>query len=262
MNILEQIAEKTKERIRQEQVSVPSEKIRREAELVHQRGDKKDFAFAQALRSDGISFICEVKKASPSKGLIAPEFPYLEIAEDYERAGAAAVSCLTEPFWFLGSDAYLREIAQTVKISVLRKDFTVDEYMIYQAKAMGADAVLLICAILDDAQLQAYGQLARELGLSALVEAHTEEEVERALKSGAGIVGVNNRDLKTFCVDINTSTRLRRLVPPEILFVSESGIRGRADIQQLRENGTDAVLIGETLMRTADKKQMLESWQV
>ncbi len=262
MNILEQIAEKTKERIRQEKVSVPSEKIRREAELVHQRGDKKDFAFAQALRSDGISFICEVKKASPSKGLIAPEFPYLEIAEDYERAGAAAVSCLTEPFWFLGSDAYLREIAQTVKIPVLRKDFTVDEYMIYQAKAMGADAVLLICAILDDAQLQAYGQLVRELGLSALVEAHTEEEVERALKSGAGIVGVNNRDLKTFCVDINTSTRLRRLVPPEILFVSESGIRGRADIQQLRENGTDAVLIGETLMRTADKKQMLESWQV
>jgi indole-3-glycerol phosphate synthase len=208
-----------------------------------------------------MSFICEVKKASPSKGLIAPEFPYLEIARAYEEAGASAISCLTEPFYFQGQDAYLKEIAETVQIPVLRKDFTVDEYMIYQAKALGAGSVLLICAILDDAQLLAYGQLAQELGLSALVEAHSEEEVERALKSGAKIVGVNNRDLKTFQVDITTSARLRRMVPPEILFVSESGIRGTEDIRALRQNGTDAVLIGETLMRAVDKRALLNEWK-
>ena len=261
MNILQEIAEKTVERIEQEKRLVSPETVRREAERIHREQADQDFAFEKALAADGISFICEVKKASPSKGLIAAEFPYLKIAQDYAQAGASAVSCLTEPFYFQGRDQYLQEISEAVKIPVLRKDFTVDEYMIYQARILGAGAVLLICAILDDGQLKAYGQLAAELGLSALLEAHSEEEVERALASGAKIVGVNNRDLRTFQVDINNSIRLRKMVPPEILFVSESGIRTEADIRRLRENGTDAVLIGETLMRSESKGELLRSWR-
>ena len=205
-----------------------------------------------------MSFVCEVKRASPSKGLIAADFPYVRIAQDYEEAGAVAVSCLTEPFWFQGRDEYLAEIAAAVSIPVLRKDFVVDEYMVYGAKAQGAQAVLLICAILDDAQLAAYRGLCDDLGISALVEAHTEREVERALAAGARVVGVNNRDLNTFEVDAETSVRLRKLVPPSVLFVSESGIRAAADVERLRANGTDAVLVGEALMRAADKRAALD----
>ena len=211
------------------------------------------FPFEKALAKPGMSFICEVKKASPSKGLIAPDFPYMQIAREYEEAGAAAISCLTEPIYFQGSDEYLREIAAEVNIPVLRKDFTVDPYMIYEAKIMGASAVLLICSILSDRELKEYGRIARSLGLSALVEAHDEREVERALAVKHGIIGVNNRDLKTFTVDCNNSVRLRKLVPADRLFVSESGIRTPEDIEILRSNGTDAVLIGETLMRSPDK---------
>ena len=215
------------------------------------------YPFEKALGAPGISFICEVKKASPSKGLIAAEFPYLSITREYEAAGAAAISCLTEPDFFLGSDEYLREIAAAVKIPVLRKDFTVDPYMIYEAKVMGASAVLLICAILSDEELLEYGKIARALGLSALVEAHDEREVERALRVEHGIIGVNNRDLKTFTVDCGNSVRLRKMVPDDRLFVSESGIRTAEDIAVLRQNGTDAVLIGETLMRSPDKAAAL-----
>ena len=215
------------------------------------------YPFEKALGAPGISFICEVKKASPSKGVIAAEFPYLAIAREYEAAGAAAISCLTEPDFFLGSDEYLREIAAAVKIPVLRKDFTVDPYMIYEAKVLGASAVLLICAILSDEELLEYGKIARALGLSALVEAHDEREVERALCVEHGIIGVNNRDLKTFTVDCRNSVRLRKMVPDDRLFVSESGIRTAEDIAVLRQNGTDAVLIGETLMRNPDKAAAL-----
>lgn len=222
---------------------------------VHRSGI--EYPFEKALSKDGMSFICEVKKASPSKGVIAEHFPYREVAGEYEKAGADAISVLTEPYYFRGSDEYLREIREAVNIPLLRKDFTVDEYMIYQAKLIGTDAVLLICAILSDMQLQEYAGLAHDLGLSALVEAHDEEEVGRALKSGAGIVGVNNRNLKDFTVDITNSVRLRRLVPKEVLFVSESGMKTREDIARLEENGTNAVLIGETLMRSADKAAML-----
>lgn len=261
MNILDEIAAKTRERTAQEQREMPLTEMRARAEErcgEDQRAGRPAFPFEQALAAEGISFICEVKKASPSKGIIAQEFPYLQIAREYEEAGASAISCLTEPYWFLGKDAYLEEIVRHVSIPVLRKDFTVDEYMIYQARALGASAVLLICAILDDAQLLSFGQLAASLGLSALVEAHTEEEIERALKANARILGVNNRNLKNFEVDIAQSRRLRSLVPKEVLFVSESGIRTPRDVAALRENGTDAVLIGETLMRAADKKAMLE----
>ena len=258
MNILETITERTKERIRGEKKQIPINEIRKKAEE-KASSDTTKFAFEQALRAEGLSFICEAKKASPSKGLIAPDFPYVQIAQDYEAGGAAAISCLTEPFWFQGSDRYLEEIVQKVSIPVLRKDFTCDEYMIYQAKALGASAVLLICAILDDGQLRGYGQLAEELGMSALVEAHTEEEISRALAADARILGVNNRNLKNFQVDIAQSRRLRAMVPEDVLFVSESGIKTPEDIAALRKNGTDAVLIGETLMRAKDKKAMLDA---
>lgn len=216
------------------------------------------YPFRTELAAPGISFICEAKKASPSKGLIAPSFPYVEIAKEYEAAGAAAISCLTEPKWFLGKDEYVKEITQAVSIPVLRKDFTVDEYMIYEAKTLGASAVLLICALLDEVQLKDWREIAEGLGMDALVEAHDEEEVETALKAGARIVGVNNRNLKDFTVDVNNSTRYRAMVPEDVLFVSESGITTRSDIEVLERNGTDAVLIGETLMRAKDKKRMLD----
>lgn len=253
--ILEEIAKRTIERVAEEKAAVPLSEMKKRAEALDAN---TGFPFRKALSGDEISFICEVKRASPSKGLIAPDFPYLDIARDYERAGAAAISCLTEPYWFKGKDEYLTEISKAVKIPVLRKDFTVDEYMIYQAKTLGASAVLLICSILSREQLSEYLETAHSLGLSALVEAHDEDEVRTALLVGAGIIGVNNRDLRTFTVDISNSARLRKLVPPEVLFVSESGIKTAADIEALRSNGTNAVLIGETLMRSPDKKAALD----
>lgn len=252
--ILDEIAERTKQRVAEEKAAVPLAEMKKRA---LDKGRDDSFPFRAALGGSDISFICEVKRASPSKGVIAEDFPYLRIAQEYEQAGAAAISCLTEPFWFKGSDEYLREIAAAVKIPVLRKDFTVDEYMIYQAKTLGASAVLLICAILSAEQLKEYLELAHSLGLSALVEAHDEQEVRTALSAGAGIIGVNNRDLRTFTVDIGNSARLRKLVPPEVLFVSESGIRTAEDIEALRRNGTNAVLVGETLMRSPDKRAAL-----
>ena len=252
-NILEEIAEKTRERIRKEKRQFPLDQLKTLAEKAPQQP-----SFLETLKKPGMSYICEVKKASPSKGLIAPEFPYLEIAKEYKAAGASAISCLTEPFYFMGSDTYLREITETVDIPVLRKDFTVDKYMIYQAKAFGAAAVLLICAILNDQELLEYRELAETLGMDALVEAHDEREVKMALAADARIVGVNNRNLKDFTVDINNSVRLREMVPENILFVSESGMKTRQDIERLEQNGTNAVLIGETLMRSADKKAALQ----
>ena len=253
--ILEEIAARTVQRVAEEKAAVPLSEMKKRAEALDAN---TGFPFRKALSGDEISFICEVKRASPSKGLIAPDFPYLDIARDYERAGASAISCLTEPFWFKGRDEYLAEISNAVTIPVLRKDFTVDEYMIYQAKTLGASAVLLICSILSKEQLSEYLGIAHSLGLSALVEAHDEDEVRTALSVGAGRIGVNNRDLRTFTVDINNSARLRKLVPPEVLFVSESGIKTAADIEALRSNGTNAVLIGETLMRSPDKKAALD----
>lgn len=255
MTILDEIAARTRERIDEKKRRYPLTSIREKAELL-----SKDpgFPFEQALRSPGMSIICEVKRASPSKGIIDFEFPYLEIAGDYQKAGAAAISCLTEPYYFLGDDRYLEEIAQVVRIPVLRKDFTVDAYMIYEAKLLGASAVLLICAILDDSELREYTALARGLGLSALIEAHTEEEVLRAIKCQPAVIGVNNRDLKTFQVDISTSIRLRSMVPFDYLYISESGIRNAADILALEEAGVNGVLVGETLMRSPDKKQTME----
>ncbi len=259
--ILDEIAEKTRERIEEEKRRVSLKDMRALAEerKAGQWADgKARLPFEEALARPGMSFICEVKRASPSKGMIAEQFPYEEIGKEYEAAGADAISVLTEPFYFKGSDEYLAAIRRKVSIPLLRKDFTVDEYMIYQAKAFGADAVLLICAILSPGQLSEYRALAREMGLSALVEAHDEREVEMALSAEAGIIGVNNRNLKDFTVDISNSLRLRKMVPKDILFVSESGMKTRADIVRLEENGTDGVLIGETFMRSPDKAGLLQ----
>ena len=257
MSILNEIAARTKERIAEEKFKFPLRELISQQNSDLAKHAEEKISFLEALKKPGMSYICEVKKASPSKGLIAPDFPYLDIAKEYEQAGASAISCLTEPFYFQGADRYLQEISQAVNIPVLRKDFTVDEYMLYQAKAFGASAVLLICAILDNSQLKAFGELAQELGMDALVEAHDQWEVDRALKLGAKIVGVNNRNLHDFTVDMGNSIRLRNMAPADTVFVSESGIKTAEDIRILYENQVDAVLIGETLMRSPDKKAAL-----
>lgn len=257
MTILDTIAGKTKERIEERKRQVSPAEIRAMAARMPKHRGAEEYPFERALAHTGMSFICEVKKASPSKGVIAEDFPYEEIAGEYERAGADAISVLTEPFYFRGDNSYLERIRQKVTLPLLRKDFTVDEYMLYEAKTIGADAVLLICSLLSGEQLKEYGEIARELGLSALVEAHDESEVSMALDAGARIIGVNNRNLKDFTVDISNSIKLREMIPENILFVSESGMRNREDIVRLEENGTDAVLIGETLMRSPDKIRML-----
>lgn len=254
-DILNTIAEYARERVAKAKEIKPLEEVKKEALAMD---CNTGFPFEKALAKDGISYICECKKASPSKGLIAPDFPYVEIAKEYEAAGASCISCLTEPKWFLGADAYLKEITDAVSIPVIRKDFTVDEYMIYEAKVLGASAVLLICAILDTETIKEYIKICDELGLSALVEAHDDKEIASAIEAGARIIGVNNRNLKDFTVDVNNSTRYRSLIPEDILFVSESGITSNEDIKILQGNGTNAVLIGETLMRAEDKKAMLE----
>ena len=253
MTILDQLADHARERVRIAMETAPLTQVKAAA-LALPRGD---FAFEKALRTPDIAFICECKKASPSKGLISPDFPYLQIARAYEEAGADCLSVLTEPKWFLGRDAYLQEIAGAVSLPCLRKDFTVDAYMIYQARLLGAAAVLLICSILEREQLRDYIALCDSLGLSALVEVHDRAEVPMALDSGARVIGVNNRNLKDFSVDTDNSKRLREAIPPEVLFVSESGVQNAGDVERLRAIGADAVLIGETLMRAQDKRAKL-----
>lgn len=253
MTILDKLADHARERVELAKTKVSLEILQKQAFSL----PKGDFAFEKALKKNDLAFICECKKASPSKGLIAPEFPYLEIAKSYETAGADCISVLTEPKWFLGSDEYLKEIAAAVNIPCLRKDFTVDEYMIYEAKLLGASAVLLICSILSVEQIKAYIALCDELGLAALVETHDEREVQMALDAGARNIGVNNRNLKDFTVDTENSRRLRSLIPTDVLYVSESGVRTAEDVKTLRAIGADAVLIGETLMRADDKRAKL-----
>ena len=217
----------------------------------------EDFPFKEALKGPEIAIIAEVKKASPSKGLISRDFDYIKIAREYEEAGASAISVLTEPYFFKGSNNFLMEISENVSIPILRKDFTIDEYMIYEAKLLGASAVLLIVSILDDAQLKEYLDLSHDLGLSAIVETHDANEIKTALDAGADIIGVNNRNLADFTVDIENSIRLRSLVGDDVVFISESGIKTKEDVTRLKENNVDAVLIGETLMRSEDKKSMI-----
>lgn len=254
MSILDELASYARKRVEAAKKVHSLEEVKSKALEM----PKGNFSFEKALKKPDISFICECKKASPSKGLIAPDFPYLEIAKSYEAAGADAISVLTEPKWFLGKDEYLKEIANTVSIPCLRKDFTVDEYQIYEAKLLGASAVLLICSILSEDKIKAYIQICDTLGLSALVEAHDAEEVKTALRAGARIIGVNNRNLKDFTVNTENSRKLRELIPSDVVFVSESGVKSSDDIKLLREMNANAVLIGETLMRAEDKKAKLD----
>ena len=254
MNILEKIAEHTKIRVEKAKEDISLEKM---MELAHKK-EKGDLPFEKALKSTGLSFICECKKASPSKGIIAEDFPYLNIAKDYEEAGADCISVLTEPEWFLGKNEYAREIVKNVKIPVIRKDFTVDPYRIYEAKNLGASAVLLIVSILSKEKLEDYLRICGELGLSALVETHDEKEIDIALSAGAGIIGVNNRNLKDFSVDSSLAGRMRKMIPEDKVFVSESGIKSEEDILRVRDSGADAVLIGEMLMKADDRKATLK----
>lgn len=254
MNILDRIVEKTKIRVEKFKSENDLEKIKENAFKIEGR----DFLFEKVLKKEGISFICEIKKASPSKGIIAHNFPYLDIALEYQNIGADAISVLTEPDFFKGSVDYLKEISKIVKIPILRKDFIIDEIMIYEAKLIGASAILLICSILNDETLKKYIKIADTLKLSSLVEAHDEIEIKRAINCGARIIGVNNRDLKTFNVDIKNSLNLRKLVPNDILFVSESGIKTNEQIKELEKNKVNAVLIGETFMKSENKELELK----
>ena len=268
--ILDRIAKSTRIRVDNIKQQLSMEELKERVfgcnEAIHNRNA---FAFERAIKKNNslmtdinsLSFICEIKKASPSKGVIAEEFPYRTIAKEYVEAGADAISVLTEPEYFLGKDRYLSEISREVPIPVLRKDFIIDEYQIYEAKLIGADAVLLICSLLDTLQIHRYLGICDELGLSALVEAHTEMEILSAIRAGARVIGVNNRNLNTFEVDINHSIRLRKSVPEDIIFVAESGIRNARDIEVLRDAKVDAVLIGETLMRSNNKKEELARLQ-
>ena len=250
--ILDAIAAHARVRVEADKEKLPLEALKeRCANLPPTRG------FGKSLALPGMRFICEVKKASPSKGVISPDFPYLDIARDYESAGADAVSCLTEPRWFLGSDDIFREIRQTISLPMIRKDFTVDEYQVYQARLMGADAVLLICSLMDTATVARYLELCDSLGLDALVETHDEAEIESAVAAGARIIGVNNRNLKDFSVDFSNAARLRDKIPPEALYVAESGVSCPEDAAALKRIGADAVLMGEVLMRAEDKADML-----
>ncbi|MBQ9346822.1 MAG: indole-3-glycerol phosphate synthase TrpC [Oscillibacter sp.] len=254
MSILEELAAHARERVLADAEENSLDVLR---ELACQGGAADGAAFQAALEKPGLSFLCEVKRASPSKGLIAKSFPYTQIAWEYEAAGADAVSCLTEPKWFLGSDSIFREIRREISLPMLRKDFTVDEYQIYQAKVMGANAVLLICALLDTKTLARYLDLCRSLGLAALTEAHDEGEIASAVSAGAEIIGVNNRNLKDFTVDFSNAARLRDRIPPECLYVAESGVRTQEDAAALRRIGADAALVGEALMRSGEKGKFL-----
>lgn len=255
-DILEQIAADKRIQIAEEKKVISPEKMKETAMAVE--GRLPDFIFEKVLKKEGISFICEVKKASPSKGVIAEHFSYVDIAQSYEHAGADCLSVLTEPKYFLGCDRYLSEIREAVNIPILRKDFTVDTYQIYQAKTIGANAVLLICSLLNVDFMKECIEICDELGLTALVEAHDEEQIQMAVKSGARVIGVNNRNLKDFTVDIRNSARLRGFAPDGTIFVAESGIQTREDVRVFEEEKVDAVLVGETLMRAKDKKKKLD----
>lgn len=261
--ILDKIAEATRQRVREKKLKLPLDELVLIRNNMGKEGyhERENFAFENALKINNFSLICEVKKASPSKGIINEEFPYLDIALEYQKAGATAISVLTEPKYFQGSNKYLREISKNVSIPVLRKDFIIDEYQIYEAKMIGSDAVLLICALLSDETLEYFIKLCYRMGMSSLVEAHSKKEVEKAIKAGARIIGVNNRNLKTFDVDINNCIELRSGVPDDIIFVSESGITNSDDIKLLKKNNINSVLIGEALMKSKNIEKQIREWR-
>ena len=254
MSILDTLADLSRKRARADQAVIPETEMRARVKALG-RGNGE--AFLSALKKPGISFICEIKRASPSKGMISPDFPYMKIAGAYEKAGADCISCLTEPEYFLGSDRIFREIRAAVSLPMLRKDFTVSAYQLDQARLMGANAALLIVSLLDESTLAAYLERCEELGIAALVETHDEEEIRRAVSAGAKIIGVNNRNLKDFSVDFDNAARLRDRIPAGCVYVAESGVKTPADVERLQQIGADAALVGETLMRANDPAEML-----
>ncbi len=258
MTILDTIAAYARQRVDRDKQDIACEEMKERA-FSHGPGNGR--TFLSALAKPGLSFICEVKKASPSKGVIDPVFDYRKIARDYEEAGADAVSVLTEPKWFQGSDHIFREIRGLLRTQMLRKDFVVDEYQLYQARCMGADCVLLICAILDTETVSRYLGICRDLGLAALVETHDEKEILSAVSAGAEIIGVNNRNLKDFSMDLTNTARLRDRIPDTVLYVAESGIKTAQDVRVMREAGADALLVGETLMRAPDRESLLKAFR-
>ena len=265
MNILEEIASKRIEDVNKQKKIISLENIKEQAEKIAREEYKKNgkylFSFKKAISKPGINFICEVKKASPSKGIIAEDFPYVDIAKEYETAGAAAISVLTEPHYFQGKDSYLKEIIDTVSIPAIRKDFIVDEYQIYETKILGASAILLICSLLEDDRLKKYLDIAHSLGLSALVETHDEEEIERAMRINPRIIGVNNRNLKDFTITLETTRRLRPYVPEDKVFVAESGIMSDEDVEFLKACHMDAFLIGRAFMEAENPKELAKRWK-
>lgn len=247
--ILDEIVEKRKIQLEREKATADFETVKKAAE----RLGRQCISFKNALaKPDRLSVISEVKKASPSKGLIQPDFAPVKIAKEYESCGANAVSCLTEEHYFQGSSEYFKAIRQAIGLPMIRKDFIIDEYQIYEARLMGADAILLIAAVLDDEKLKRFGDTARSLGLDILAETHDESELERVLALDFDIIGINNRNLKTFEVTLETTAKLAGMIPEGKVIVSESGIRDNADMKTVRSYGADAVLIGETLMRSGN----------
>ncbi len=257
MSILDKILDSTKQRVASKKAKLPLNELKNKLDSMDCA--RAESSFEKALKTKDFALICEVKKASPSKGIIAHDFNHTQIALDYAQGGANAISCLTEPEFFLGSDEYLSEIRQSVSLPILRKDFIIDEYMIYEAKLIGADAILLITRILSKEQLKDFFTLASELGLDVLVETHTLDDVKKALFCGAKIIGINNRDLQSFEVDLNHSIRLRSELPDDVVCISESGIKSYDDIRLLRENGINGALIGEELMRSQDKQALIRA---
>ncbi len=256
VDIIKRIAADKRMQVAQEKKEISYEKLKEMAMAA--KSSLPDFIFEETLQKDGVSFICEVKKASPSRGIISKDFPYMDIAREYERAGADCISVLTESKYFLGNDRYLSDIRKAVNLPIIRKDFIVDTYQIYQAKVIGANAVLLICSLMNVEFLEECIGTCNKLGISALVEVHSEDEVQMAIRAGARMIGVNNRNLKDFSVDVHNSIRLRKLVPKEMVFIAESGIRTRDDIKALEKEGVNAVLVGESLMQSESKEQKLK----
>lgn len=256
--ILDDLVAATKQRLVEEKKQVPLIELKQQAQQIPNRDSQ---TIINKFLEPKLHFIGEIKKSSPSKGTIVDDFPYMKIAQEYQDAKIDAISILTEPTYFQGKLAYLKEISKTSNVPLLRKDFTIDPYMIYQAKVAGASLILLIVAILDDEELISYLKLSQKLGLAALVEVHNENELQRALKANAKIIGVNNRNLKDFTVDINNSLKLRPLVPKQIPFITESGIKTSADIKKLKRAQVNGVLIGETFMKAPDRVKIIQKFQ-
>ena len=256
--ILDDLVTATKKRMAAEKRIYSLEELKQQSQKAPMKNPQ---LIVDKLLEPKLTFIAEIKKASPSKGVIVQDFPYLEIAQEYQANKIDMISVLTEPDYFQGNLKYLQQITQEVDLPVLRKDFTIDSYMIYQAKIAQASLILLIVAILSDGQLKDYLKLAKELGLAAIVEVHDETELKRALRAKSKIIGINNRNLKDFSVNFNNSLKLKKLIPADIPVIAESGIKTKTDIKLLKKAGINGVLIGETFMKAKNKAEIINDFK-